>query len=215
MLIVLMSGLSGYVLVTGAAAATTLALTPVVATVSRRLGLVVAPDERRVHERPTPALGGIAMFAGVVVGMVVAAHLAPFAELFRGNSEPIGVVLAGTVAFATGLLDDVLKSLGRGRDGLSAPAKTTGIVLAGAVLAWTGVTLFYFRIPFLDVVAVGSDFAPLVTVLWLFLMANAVNLIDGLDGLAAGIVAIAAAAFLLYGHRLALVGLLPQPNIGP
>jgi UDP-GlcNAc:undecaprenyl-phosphate GlcNAc-1-phosphate transferase len=88
-------------------------------------------------------------------------------------------------------------------------------VVAGVVLAYFGVTMFYFRIPFLDVMVLGSDIAPLVTVLWLVGMANAVNLIDGLDGLAAGIVAIASGTFFLYGTRLDKLGLLLQPNIGP
>jgi UDP-GlcNAc:undecaprenyl-phosphate GlcNAc-1-phosphate transferase len=211
-----MPGASGYAIVAGVAAAVTFVLTPLVSWLSRRFGLVVAPDERRVHVRPTPAVGGVAMFIGVLAALYVASRMGRFGPLFRDNSEPVGVVLGASVMFATGLIDDVLKSLRPGADeGLSAPAKTTGIVIAGAVLAWLGVTMFYFRIPFFDVVAIGSDFAPLVTVLWLFLMANAINLIDGLDGLAAGIVAIASGTFLLYGHRLAALGLLPEPNIGP
>ena len=86
---------------------------------------------------------------------------------------------------------------------MSAPAKTAGMVLAGSVLYLLGVTMFFFRIPFAGLVVLSSDLAPLVTVLWVLGMANAVNFIDGLDGLAAGIVAIAAGAFFLYGHRLA------------
>ena len=83
------------------------------------------------------------------------------------------------------------------------------------MLAYFGVTMFYFRVPFLDVVSLGQDLTPLVTVLWLIVMANAINLIDGLDGLAAGIVAIASGSFFLYGQRLDQLGLLAAPNIGP
>jgi UDP-GlcNAc:undecaprenyl-phosphate GlcNAc-1-phosphate transferase len=70
-----------------------------------------------------------------------------------------------------------------------------------------GVTMLYFRPPFLDFLfVVGPGLAPLITVLWVLGMANAVNLIDGLDGLAAGIVAIGAGTFFLYGHHLATAG---------
>jgi UDP-GlcNAc:undecaprenyl-phosphate GlcNAc-1-phosphate transferase len=109
--------------------------------------------------------------------------------------------------FGVGLWDDIHE--------LSAPAKVTGMVVAGAVLAYFGVTMFWFRIPFLDVVTIGPDFAPLVTVIWLVGISNAINLIDGLDGLAAGIVAIASGTFFLYGQRLDRLELLAQPNIGP
>ena len=109
--------------------------------------------------------------------------------------------------FAVGLVDDLRP--------ISAPAKVTGIVVAGAILAWFGVTMFYFRVPFSDVYSIGADWVPLITVIWLLLMANAVNLIDGLDGLAAGIVAIASGTFFLYSQQLNDAGRLEAPNIGP
>jgi UDP-GlcNAc:undecaprenyl-phosphate GlcNAc-1-phosphate transferase len=208
---------SGYLIVGGIAAATTLLLTPVVRWGALRLGWTVQPDARRVHTQPTPAVGGIAMLAGFLVAMGAAWRMDRFDKLFATNSEPLGVVLGALVMFAVGLADDLRKS-GRRHgqtEGLSAPAKVTGMVVAGSILAYFGVTMFYFRIPFLDVVTISQDLAPLVTVLWLIGMANAINLIDGLDGLAAGIVAIASGTFFLYGQRLDMRGLLAQPNIGP
>jgi UDP-GlcNAc:undecaprenyl-phosphate GlcNAc-1-phosphate transferase len=95
---------------------------------------------------------------------------------------------------------------------VSAPAKVAGMVLAGGVLSLLGVTMLYFRVPFGDYLALSPDLAPLVTVLWVVGMANAVNLIDGLDGLAAGIVAIAAGAFALYSSKLFHLGLLPNAS---
>ena len=91
----------------------------------------------------------------------------------------------------------------------------TAIVLAGLVLVQYGVTMYYFRIPFVDDILLSTDWAPLVTVLWLLGMTQAINLIDGLDGLAAGIVAIAAGAFFLYAQKLSDLGLLASPNFGP
>jgi len=138
--------------------------------------------------------------------MVVAWRMHQFTTLFT-TSEPVGVLAAGAVIFVVGLADDL-------RD-WSAPAKMTGIVLAGIVLALTGVTMYYFRLPRLDPISIGRDLQPLVTVLWLVAIANAINFIDGLDGLAAGIVAIASGTFFLYGQELDHKGVLIAPNIGP
>jgi UDP-GlcNAc:undecaprenyl-phosphate GlcNAc-1-phosphate transferase len=91
----------------------------------------------------------------------------------------------------------------------------TGVVAAGIVLVYFGVTMLYFRIPFLDVFVLSADWTPLVTVLWLLGMTQAINLIDGLDGLAAGIVGIAAMSFFLYSFRLGELDLLSEPNVGP
>ena len=130
-----------------------------------------------------------------------------FDPLFQSNSEPLGVLLAAMVVFGTGLADDIWE--------LSAPAKVTGTVVGGMILVWFGVTMYYFRVPFLDVFYLSTDWTPLITVLWLIGMTQAINLIDGLDGLAAGIVLIAASAFFIYSRRLGDLGFLEPENIGP
>lgn len=196
----------GYLIIGAVAAAVTCATTPLVAVVARRRGWMAAPDPRRVHLTPTPEVGGLAMVVGFLVALAVAWGWGRFDLLFERNSELLGVALAGVLMAAVGLADDI-------RD-LSAPAKIAGTVVVGGVLVWFGVTMFYFRVPFLDVVYLSNDWTPLVTVLWLIGMSQAVNLIDGLDGLAAGIVAIAAGSFFLYSQRLDDLGLLTQPNIG-
>jgi UDP-GlcNAc:undecaprenyl-phosphate/decaprenyl-phosphate GlcNAc-1-phosphate transferase len=98
---------------------------------------------------------------------------------------------------------------------VSAPAKTAGLVLAGSVLSIAGVSTVFFRVPFLGIYSLSPDLSAFVTVVWVVGMANALNLIDGLDGLAAGITAIASAAFLVYALRLDEVGVLPPGNVGP
>jgi UDP-GlcNAc:undecaprenyl-phosphate/decaprenyl-phosphate GlcNAc-1-phosphate transferase len=194
----------GYLIVLAVAIATTAAATPVVRALAERFGVVVAPDERRVHLRPTATLGGLAMYLGFLAGMAVASRMGQFDPVFEGTSEPVGILLAATVIVSVGVLDDL-------RD-VSAPAKVAGMVLAGGVLSLLGVTMLYFRIPFGDYIALSPDLAPLITVLWVLGMANAVNLIDGLDGLAAGIVGIAAGAFALYSSKLFHLGLLPNAS---
>jgi UDP-GlcNAc:undecaprenyl-phosphate GlcNAc-1-phosphate transferase len=201
----------GYAVVLAVAAGTTLLLTPIVMLLARRFGAVVAPDERRRHPVPVATLGGAAMFVGFLAAISVASRMGQFHEMFKDNSEPLGVVLAAGVMFVVGALDDL-------RD-VSPPAKVAGQVFSAGLLALFGVTMFYFRVPFnlfhLDIVVLSQDLAPLVTVLWVVLLAQAINLIDGLDGLAAGIVAIAGSALFLFADRLFKAGYLDGSNIGP
>ena len=119
----------------------------------------------------------------------------------------MGVVLAGGAMFAVGLIDDV-------RD-MSAPAKMAGQVLAASILYFTGVTLWQFKIPLAGFYLLSPGVIPLITALWVICLTNAVNLIDGLDGLAAGVVAIGGGALAIYGVKLIGLGLLPADNIGP
>lgn len=174
---------------------------------AHRVGAVVPPDERRVHERPTPTAGGTAMIGAFLLAMAVAWQMDGFSQVFKSSSQPLGVALAAVVIFGVGLLDDLRP--------VSAPAKVAGQVLAGSLLPFFAVTMLFFRVPFAGLVVLSNDLAPLMTVIWVVLMANALNLIDGLDGLAAGIVAIAAGAFWIYGVRLGDLGLLEADNVAP
>jgi UDP-GlcNAc:undecaprenyl-phosphate/decaprenyl-phosphate GlcNAc-1-phosphate transferase len=205
--------MKGYAVVCAVALLTTLLVTPVVRGLAVRFGAVVAPsaDARHVHTRPTPTLGGAAMFIGFLVAMAVASQMGQFREMFESNSEPFGLILGAGVMFVIGALDDVIE--------VSPPAKVAGQVLAASLLALFGVTMFFFRMPFnlfdTDTVVLGSDIAPLVTALWVVLMTNAINLIDGIDGLAAGVVAIGGGALFLFADRLFKQNFIDGTNIGP
>ena len=202
-----MSDLFGYLIVGGVAAAVTAIATPIVAKYSRQFGWMATPDARRSHPEPTPDVGGIAFFIALVFAIAFAWQMNRFDPLFRNNSELVGVIVAGLIVFVLGFVDDVHE--------VSAPMKVTGVVVAAVALVWFGVTMIYFRAPFVDVFVLSNDWIPLFTVLWLLGMTQAINLIDGLDGLAAGIVAIAAIAFFVYSRHLGAKGLLSEPNIGP
>ncbi len=187
-------GFGDYLLIGGVAAVVTFATTPIVRAIALARDWVYEPNERSVHTKSIPHVGGLAMLAGFLAALLVAVLRGRFDAIFDDNSEPLGIVIAALIVFATGWLDDI-------RD-MAPPGKVTGVVLAAVVLVWFGATMFYFRVPFYDVLILSSDWTPLVTVLWLLVMTQAINLIDGLDGLAAGIVAIAAGAFFLYANKL-------------
>ena len=202
-----MPSLGAYGVILAVVAGTTYASLFAIRRLSLRLGAVVRPDERRVHERPTPTLGGVSMLLGVLVGMAVAWAMGSFDAVFEGSTEPLGLVLAAVLIAGVGIIDDL-------RD-VSAPAKLAGMVVAASVLVISGISILVFRVPFAGVFVLSTDWSYLLSVLWVVGMANAINLIDGLDGLAGGIVAIAAGTFFLYAHQLGGEGLLAVGNIGP
>lgn len=202
-----MPTIPAYLVVVVVAGVVTLAVTPLVRRAAVRFGAVVRPDERRVHERPTPTLGGVAMFAGLLAGMGTAWFMGAFDEVFAGNTEPLGLVVAAAIILLVGVIDDIVE--------VSAPAKVAGTVLAASVLVLSGVSMLNFRVPFAGIIVLSPDWSYLISVLWVLGMVQAVNLIDGLDGLAAGIVAIAAGTFFLYSLRLTDEGLLAASTVAP
>jgi len=185
-----------YLIVFAASGVVTLVTTPLVRRLALRVGAVDHPSDRKVHPAPTPTLGGLAMFLGVLAGLGVARVLPPFADLHRTTSEPLAALVASTAIVAVGVIDDLR--------GIAPTAKLAGQVLAAGLMVLVGVQLLWFVLPGLPgqaVLALSPDVAVPLTVLWTVAMVNAVNLIDGLDGLAAGMVAIAAAAFFVYMER--------------
>jgi UDP-GlcNAc:undecaprenyl-phosphate GlcNAc-1-phosphate transferase len=185
----------------------TLVATPLCRRLALRTGVIVAPDERRVHAKPTPLLGGVAMGLGLLAGMLTATRLEPLSGIFDRTAEPLGVVVAAILILLLGTLDDIRE--------VSPPAKTAGTVVCAAVLVYSGVGLFYFRVPLGGVLNLDPTTSFLLSVLWVFGMTTAVNLIDGLDGLAAGIMGIAGGAFFLYTLGLNDNGTLDPANVAP
>ena len=202
-----MIDLTGYLIVGASAAVATAGATKAVEILAHKKGWLAEPDERRAHPIPTPNIGGLAFLVGLIAALLLASRMDRFSSVISGNSELIGVLIAAVLITVLGFLDDIRE--------LSPPMKVTGVVVVGIVLVWFGVTMFYFRLPFLDVFVLSNDWIPLFTVVWLLGMTQAINLIDGLDGLATGIVAIAAGSFFVYSKHLGALGLLAEPNIDP
>ena len=187
--------------------AATAALTVPAKRIALRVGYVAHPGERTVHTKPIPYGGGASMFMGFMVAVLAAAAVPQLRPIFQDSPEMTGVVLAAGAMFAVGLIDDV-------RD-MSAPAKMAGQVLAASILYFSGVTMYELKIPLAGFFVLTPGIVPLITAAWVIALTNAVNLIDGLDGLAAGVVAIGGGALAIYGIRLQGLGLLPSDNIGP
>ncbi|ALF51907.1 glycosyl transferase [Nostoc piscinale CENA21] len=171
------------------AAVVVLWTTPDVKNIGIKSGTVDKPGGRKVHERPMVRLGGVSIFAGTLISLLIVWWLGGFANLPPDKEWQIwGVTLGGLGFFLIGLADDLLNLSPLGRLILQV------IVAAGAWKA--GVSIDFIKVPTIGIVDLNWLSLP-ITVIWLVGMVNAINWIDGLDGLAAGVSGIAAIVMLL------------------
>ena len=181
-----------YLFVLMFAAAVTYLLTPVVRSLAIRFGALTPVRDRDVHAVPTPRLGGAAMFVGFAAALLVASKL-PFLSAVSGASTDLRAVLFGAALICLlGVADDIW--------GLDAITKLAGQVLAAGVMAAQGVQLL--SLPVFGVTYLPTPVMVTITVLLVVVTMNAVNFVDGLDGLAAGIVGIAATGFFAYAYSI-------------
>ncbi|MGY0069790.1 MraY family glycosyltransferase [Streptomyces sp. QTS137] len=149
---------------------------------------------RDVHREPTPRLGGIAMFFGLCAGLLVADHLTNLSQLFEESNEPRALLSGAALIWLIGVLDDKFE--------IDALIKLGGQMIAAGVMVMQGLTILWLPIPGVGSVALTQWQGTLLTVALVVITINAVNFVDGLDGLAAGMVCIAGAAFFLYAYRI-------------
>ncbi len=165
------------------AAAVSCAVTPLVKLLARTVGAMDIPkDERRMHHQPIPRMGGLAIFLGFLVSFLI----------FGGKSidqELRGVLLGSVIIIILGIVDDIMA--------LKALPKFAVQILAAVVVVCHGCRIEHFM---------GFDFpvwlSYTVSILWIVTITNAVNFIDGLDGLAAGVSAISAGTMLVVALML-------------
>ncbi len=160
-------------------------LTPAVGGMARLLGAVDAPDARRLNRRPIPRLGGLAIFLGILVPALA------FLDL---SSESRGLLLGATVAIVVGAVDDFR--------GLSPPVKLGGQFVAAAMPVMSGVWIDRFTFPFLGIVELPEWAGVPLSMLFIVAVMNMVNFLDGLDGLAAGVCAIAGTTYAVLALSL-------------
>ena len=161
-----------------------------------RLGAVAYPRERDVHVQPTPRMGGLAMYVGVVAAVLLASQLPALTRGFVYSSGMPAVVVAGGLIMAIGLIDD--------RWGLDALTKFAGQITAASVLVTMGVawSVLYIPIGGVGTIVLDQVTSILLTLALTVSIVNAMNFVDGLDGLAAGLGLITAAAICIFSIGL-------------
>lgn len=163
-------------------------LVPPIRRFAYMVGKVDTPDARKVHSTPIPRMGGIAICLGCFLSLAGIEYLHPgyFSNL---PSAWIGIVSGGLVIFMVGLIDDLYN--------LPAKIKLLGQILAASLAFALGVKLSFVTNPFGGMILFPEWVSFILTVFWLVGITNTINLIDGLDGLAAGVSIISASTLFL------------------
>lgn len=182
-----------YLLVLLISAATTYVLAAVWRRIALQVGAVARVRKRDVHTVEMPYFGGVAMLFGVAAAFLIAAHLPFLGSVPTVSTDSRGVLIAATVICGVGVLDDLLE--------LNPFAKLAGQFLAAGLLVAFGVKMLYIPLAN-NTIALDSSVQIAITVFFVLLCTNAVNYVDGLDGLAAGVVGIGAFAYFLYAYQL-------------
>ncbi|WP_034671512.1 MraY family glycosyltransferase [Ectobacillus panaciterrae] len=177
-------------------------VTPLIIRLSYRFRLVDRPNERKVHTREVPRIGGIAIVSGVLAGLVI------FRFSFPGLT---GIAFGSLVIIITGIIDDIYT--------LSPIHKLMGQIVAAVIPISFGITISKFMLPFYGEINLDI-MSYVITFLWIIIVTNSINLIDGLDGLAVGVSTIALTIMLFFAvsqQQYFLIGyivLLIGSNIG-
>ncbi len=175
------------------AAVVTFVFSFIIRRLSQKYRLYPKIRERDVHTKPTPRLGGIAMFLGVFVSFIVASQL-PFFTIVFSNPGPTTAILgAAFLIVLVGVADDIWD--------LDWTIKLAAQLLVAGLVAWQGVQILSLPIGGITVGSPALSF--ILTILTIVLVMNAINFIDGLDGLVAGVALISNGVFLIYSYLLA------------
>ena len=181
-----------YVLIAATALVLAIVATPVVRRLAWRFGFVDQPSFRKVHSTPIPRLGGLAIYLGFIIALLV------LGTRFRIN-EAVGIIIGATLVSVIGGIDD--------RSPVNPLPKMLVQIVAASILAFSGVRVGVFDAEWLNT---------LVTIVWVVGITNALNFLDNMDGLSAGIAAIASGFFLLLAalNNQYLVGALSAALLG-
>jgi UDP-GlcNAc:undecaprenyl-phosphate GlcNAc-1-phosphate transferase len=156
-------------------------LIPHVVRLARKIGKMDNPDPRKVHKEPIPRLGGIAIFLGFLLSLVGIELLEP--GFFLKNTQWYGIIIGAFLMFLVGVVDDIIN--------LSAKTKFFSQIIISIIAFYFGVKIVALSNPFGAMLVLPDYLSIIVTVFWIVGITNTINLIDGLDGLAAGVSMIA------------------------
>ncbi|MCD6386028.1 undecaprenyl/decaprenyl-phosphate alpha-N-acetylglucosaminyl 1-phosphate transferase [Candidatus Sumerlaeota bacterium] len=171
------------------AAVASFGLTFLVRGFSSTLGIFDIPDERKIHTHKVPCIGGLSIFIISVLVLSLFVRLYPSGFIFR--QQILGLILGSTIITILGVWDDVR--------GSGAGLKLSIQGLVGILMYWTGFRFEQISLPLAGTVKLGI-LGLVLTIIWFCLIINAINLIDGLDGLAAGLSLIAATTILVVSY---------------
>lgn len=160
---------------------------------SHRFKIYPGIRDRDVHTTPTPRLGGVAIVIGLGGALTIAAFLPVFAKVFVNPMPVIGIGIAIVLMAVVGIIDDLVD--------LNWLVKLGAQLVAAGVLAWSGIQIV--SLPFGGIALLSPTMSLVLTVFAVVLVMNAINFIDGLDGLVAGVTLIAGSVFFIYSHLLA------------
>jgi UDP-GlcNAc:undecaprenyl-phosphate GlcNAc-1-phosphate transferase len=184
-----------YLLTMFVAAVVTYIATPLVRRLAFRVHAVSEIRDRDVHAIPTPRMGGLGMYLGLLAALLLASQLPLLHGVFTNSTSGMGLLVGASLLVVLGIADDIWN--------LDAVTKLVGQVMAGGIMAWLGVSLIWIPIGS-SIIVLDPVTSILLTVFIVVLSVNAVNFVDGLDGLAAGIVGIGALAFFIYTYLLSV-----------
>jgi len=172
-----------------------LVITPIVIYIARALKIYDNPDVRKVHASAIPRIGGLAIFLSTI-GLAIAALFLDnnIGEAFRSaQTQVFALLAAGTFIFIVGLIDDLR--------GMRVRHKLISQIVAAAAICFAGARIDLIGVSNMFTISVGWASFPL-TIFWIVAITNAVNLIDGLDGLAAGISAVVCAVIAIFAFDI-------------
>lgn len=161
------------------------ALTPSVKKLAIKIGAVDRPNARKVHTHVIPRLGGLAIYIGFMAAVLFCVPL---------QHELVGMLLGCTAIVAVGIWDDICN--------IPDKVKLVGQILAACIPIAFGIQIEWLTNPFGDIIVLPELIAIPVTIFWIIGFTNTVNLIDGLDGLAAGVAFIASISMFLLAYNL-------------
>lgn len=182
-----------YVAVVGFAALVSFVFSLLIRRMAMRYRWYPRIRERDVHSSPTPRLGGIAMFVGILAAFLLASRLPNFSLMFSEPAKIWCLLGAALLIVVLGVADDLWD--------LDWYTKLAGQIAAAGLLAWPGTQIFVLPIPG-GYMLTSSFFSLLLTVFVVVLVMNAVNFIDGLDGLVAGVAIISSGVFFIYSYEI-------------
>lgn len=199
-----------YILVFLVSLLVTYFITPGIIALAVSLNVVDKPGGRRVNIRTVPRWGGIAVFLGILLSLFLAFIFSPavkemFFSAVRLKGYFYGLIFGCCVIVYIGVRDDKI--------GITATEKLFGQIIAAQMIVLYGVKIVGFSFPFLGRVDFSFIVSIVFTVFWIVAFINAVNFIDGLDGLATGIVAITLIAFGVIAFRQTAMGVIAGETV--